>query len=73
MRRYKSEHGLSLGRELARIQIATDDDMLADALRASLTDLRSVTRAATVEISDQLNPALRELPTEGAVRLAIQL
>jgi len=73
VRRYKSEHGLSLGRELARIQIATDDDMLADALRASLTDLRSVTRAATVEISDQLNPALRELPTEGAVRLAIQL
>jgi hypothetical protein len=47
--------------------------MLADALRASLTDLHSVTRAATVEISDQLNPALRELPTEGAVRLAIQL
>jgi valyl-tRNA synthetase len=72
VRRYKSEHGFSLGRELARLQIATDDATLAGALRASLTDLRSVTRAATVDVSDQLDPALPELPTEGAGRLALQ-
>jgi valyl-tRNA synthetase len=71
-RRYKSEHGLSLGRELARLQIATDDAALADALRASVTDLRSVTRAAMVEVSDQLDQALQELPTEGVVCIAIQ-
>jgi valyl-tRNA synthetase len=72
IRRYKSEHGLSLGRELPRLQIATDNASLADALRASATDLRSVTRAATVEISNQLDPAMHELPNEGGARLAIQ-
>jgi valyl-tRNA synthetase len=72
VRRYKSEHGLSLGRELARLQITTDDATLADALWASLTDLRSVTRAATVEVGDQLDPALQQLPTDGAARIAIQ-
>jgi valyl-tRNA synthetase len=71
VRRYKSEHGLSLGCELARLQIATDDATLADALRASLTDLRSVTRAATVEVGDQLDPTLQELTTEDAMRIAI--
>ena len=30
VRRFKSENGLSLGGELARLQIATDDDTLAD-------------------------------------------
>ncbi len=73
VRRFKSENGLSLGGELARLQIATDDATLADSLRASATDLRSVTRAATVEVGDHLDPTLQELTTEGAVRLAIQL
>ena len=72
VRRYKSEHGLSLGRELARLQIATDSATLADVFQASLTDLRSVTRAATVEIAAQPDPALQELPTESAMRIAIQ-
>ncbi|HKW21236.1 MAG TPA: class I tRNA ligase family protein, partial [Ktedonobacterales bacterium] len=73
VRRYKSEHGFSLGRELARLQLATDNATLADALQASGADLRSVTRAMTVEISDQLDPLLEQLPTEGAMRIAIQL
>jgi len=72
VRRYKSEHGFSLGRELARLQLATDNATLADALQASGADLRSVTRAASVDVSDQLDPALQELAIEGAVRLAIQ-
>jgi valyl-tRNA synthetase len=72
VRRYKSENGLSLGRELARLQLATDDATLADWLRVSASDLRSVTRAATIEVGDQLDPSLRELTTEGAARIAIQ-
>ena len=72
VRRYKSENGLSLGRELARLQIATDDAMLAEWLRASATDLRSVTRAATIEMAAQLDPAHHELPMDGAVRIAVQ-
>lgn len=71
VRRYKSENGLSLGRELARLQIATDDATLADWLRASVTDLRSITRAATVEMSDQLDPSLQELAADGVVRIAL--
>ena len=72
VRRYKSEHGLSLGATLSRLQIVTDDDALAEWLRASATDLRSVTRAATVEVDRQLDPTLHPLPSEGRVRLAIQ-
>jgi valyl-tRNA synthetase len=71
-RRYKSEHGLSLGAPLARLQIATADEALLDWLRASTTDLRSVTRAAAVEVSDDLDDALHRLPGVGSVRLAIE-
>jgi len=31
-----------------------------------------VTRAVMVEVSNQLDPAFHELPTEGAVHIAIQ-
>ena len=72
VRRFKSENGLSLGGELARLQIVTDDAPLADWLWASATDLRSVTRAATVEVVTHLNPTLRELAVEGTMRVAIQ-
>ena len=72
VRRFKSENGLSLGRGLARLQIATDDATLAESLRASATDLRSVTRAATVEVGVHLDPALYELLAEERLRVAIQ-
>jgi valyl-tRNA synthetase len=72
VRRYKSEHGLSLGRELARLHFATEDTTLADGLRASITDLRSVTRAAAIDVSGMLDPSLHPLSTDGAVRIAIQ-
>lgn len=72
VRRYKSEQSLSLGHELARLQIVTDDPALAESLRASATDLRSVTRAAQVEIGGQLDASLHELTADGGIRLAIQ-
>ena len=72
VRRYKSEHGLSLGAALVRLQMATEDITLADWLRASATDLRSVTRAATIEVGKQLDPSLQELPTEASVHGAIE-
>ena len=72
VRRYKSEHGLSLGAGVPRLEIAADDASLADWLRASSTDLRSVTRAEVVAIHGKLDPGLRQLQTEGAVRVAIQ-
>ncbi|HEX6540916.1 MAG TPA: valine--tRNA ligase [Ktedonobacterales bacterium] len=72
VRRYKSERQLSLGRELARLEIATDDPMLADSLRASAIDLRSVTRAASVAVSDHLDPSLLKLLASERLRVAIQ-
>jgi valyl-tRNA synthetase len=70
-RRYKSEAGISLGAELARLQLATDDPALADALRAAAADLASVTRAGAIEVVPVLDPALTPLTTEGAVRAAV--
>ena len=60
VRRYKSEHTLSLGAELARLSLATADPALAALLRASAADLRSVTRAREVTVADHLEPG-REL------------
>jgi valyl-tRNA synthetase len=71
VRRYKSERGLSLGAELARLQLATLDAGLASALLTSTADLRSVTRAHEVIVAEQLDPALEEASAEGAVRVGI--
>jgi valyl-tRNA synthetase len=71
VRRYKSEAGISLGAELACVRLATDDPALADALRAAVADLASVTRARVIEVAAALDPALELLTTEGAVRVAI--
>ncbi|WIG60088.1 MAG: Valyl-tRNA synthetase [Ktedonobacterales bacterium] len=71
-RRYKSERGIALGAELARIQIATDDAALAETLRAAETDIRSVTRARKVEFAATLDPALEAAPADGAVGVAIE-
>ena len=49
-RRYKSEHNLSLGTELKRVQLATGDLELAQALKAATPDLLSITRALEIEI-----------------------
>ena len=45
---YKSEANLSLGAELPGLALTTDSESLAEALRASEADLRSVTRAREV-------------------------
>ncbi|HKT36863.1 MAG TPA: valine--tRNA ligase [Ktedonobacterales bacterium] len=71
-RRYKSERGIALGAELARIQVATDDAALAQALRAAETDIRSVTRARMVEFAANLDPTLEATPAEDTVGVAIE-
>ncbi|MFI5271749.1 MAG: valine--tRNA ligase [Ktedonobacterales bacterium] len=71
-RRYKSERSLSLGAELARLDIATDDDALAAALRASATDLRSVTRARAITVvAGTLDPSLTAVPADSALLVGI--
>ena len=72
MRRYKSERNISLGAELARLSLVTDDAVLAAALRDAAADLTSVTRARTVEVVARLEPGLETLPTAGSVRAAVE-
>jgi valyl-tRNA synthetase len=65
VRRYKSEHNLSLGSEIACLQIAPQDPALAEVLRKADSDLISVTRARAVQLVDELDPALTPLHLEG--------
>lgn len=54
VRRYKSDHSLALGTELAQLHLAAGDPTLHEALAASKADLISITRAQTIHIHHQL-------------------
>jgi valyl-tRNA synthetase len=72
VRRFKTEHGLALGAELARLQLATPDDKLSLALRASLADIQSITRARRIEIGGQLDARLATIKTDGTIAVALE-
>ena len=72
VRRYKSEHNLSLGNELRRLQLATRDLSLAELLFTAKPDLSSVCRAQQVELVSELDPRLNLLPLEGSIQIAIE-
>jgi len=67
VRRYKSEANLSLGAELGRLILVTQDTSLAERLRASTTDIRSITRARAVRIEEATPAVGQALATEGPV------
>jgi len=80
VRRYKSEHNLSLGTEVARLQLATGDAQFAERLRAATPDIQSVTRAAQIEIIEIIEggPALSDddlqpVTTDGAPPIALRI
>jgi valyl-tRNA synthetase len=64
VRRYKSEHNLSLGHEINLIQLAAGDSRLADVLQAASADLLCVTRAKTIAYVEIIDPSLILLPVE---------
>lgn len=55
VRRYKSQRNLSLGTELARLHLLTEDKALAARLRAATADLQSITRAQQVNVLPALD------------------
>jgi valyl-tRNA synthetase len=71
VRRYKSENNLSLGSELQRLQLATQDHNLARLLGEAVADITSVTRARSVEVGDTLNPDLESVKVEGMIRVGL--
>ncbi|HEY7357442.1 MAG TPA: class I tRNA ligase family protein, partial [Ktedonobacterales bacterium] len=71
VRRYKSEQSLSLSTELARLQLATEEATLANALEEAIDDLRSITRARQIALSARLDSRLEEVKTDGTISIAL--
>ncbi len=70
VRRYKSEHNLSLSTEIARLQLAPTAAELVAPLQAATDDLRSITRARQIEICARLDSG-EEVKTDGIVNIAL--
>jgi valyl-tRNA synthetase len=60
-RRFKTAHKLGLGTALSRLTIAASDDALRAMLAASVTDIRSITRAREVLLLPEPAPNAEEL------------
>ena len=71
VRRFKSAHNLPLSAGLARLQLATGDPALHQALHAAAADLRSVTRARQVEVGQHLDAELEAVQADGQVAIAL--
>ena len=72
VRRYKSESGLSLGSELARLHLATAERSLATLLAQAEPDLVSVTRARQITVGDRPEPGLEEIANgDGLIALSL--
>ncbi|MBN1579233.1 MAG: valine--tRNA ligase [Anaerolineae bacterium] len=71
VRRYKSEHNLSLGSQIAQLHLATDDQALRRELVAAQTDLGSITRAERILIDTRLDVTVKTIPAEGPVQIGL--
>ena len=73
VRRYKSEHNLSLGSEIDRLQLVAGAPRLQQALQEAAPDLISVCRVRRVEVVECFDEHLTTLPTELDLQIAIEL
>jgi valyl-tRNA synthetase len=71
VRRYKSDRQMSLGAELACLQVAVDEPALAAALEGAGDDIASVTRAREVIIGGEIDASLARLETGANVPIAV--
>ncbi len=65
VRRYKSERNLSLGCEVAVLEIETNEPLLAQFFESARPDLLSITRAKDLRFVERLSRGLIELPSDG--------
>jgi valyl-tRNA synthetase len=72
VRRYKTAHQLRMGAELARLQVAVQDNVLHRALREAAAAIRSVTRAERVEIVEQIDGNLKIINNTGMIPVALE-
>ena len=73
VRRYKSEQNLSLGSELKRLQLATQDSELRDTLKMASVDIRSITRAVKIDITDKAGTTLKQISISNDISVAIEI
>ena len=71
VRRYKTKHQLRMGAELGRLQVATQDTTVGEALRGARVNIRSVTRANLVEVRDRLDDDLETIGDTGIIAVAL--
>jgi valyl-tRNA synthetase len=67
VRRYKSEHALSLGSELQNLQIAVEDPETVEFLRRTQADIASITRARSVVFGQAFEPGMIRLNGGGGI------
>lgn len=72
VRRYKSDHQLSLMTEIKRLQIVGQTE-LARHLHEAEADLMSVTRASRVEVVAMLDETLIPVQANGMVKIAVEI
>ncbi|MFN2129150.1 MAG: valine--tRNA ligase [Anaerolineae bacterium] len=72
VRRFKSEHSISLGADLERIELATAGEKLVDALRQAEADLKSVTRARELRVAPELSQSIEIAPGGGLVQVGVR-
>jgi valyl-tRNA synthetase len=72
VRRYKSEHNLSLGAELNELQLIIDQAPLNQAIQEAGIDLKSVTRARQIHFSDRADPRLVCIAAGDGIVVAIR-
>ena len=71
VRRYKSENSISLGTELQRLLLATEDVQLATQLEDASGDLSSITRALEIDINNKLPQESNIILETGRIKAAI--
>ena len=72
VRRYKSEHGLSLGADLASLSLAVRDATLGVQCRAAIDDIVSITRAQRVDVGESVDDTIDVILVEGPVNVALR-
>jgi valyl-tRNA synthetase len=73
VRRYKSDRNMSLGMELARIQLQVSEPRVLAALSGAEDDISSVTRASRVDITAEGSEELEVVPLAAARPLPVAL
>jgi valyl-tRNA synthetase len=73
VRRYKSDHAMSLGAELKRVHVAVRNQELERALQDAEDDIAGVTRAREITVGDGEAPGLEVLGTGGGVPITVSI